>query len=120
MRTELSNIILINCLKKMRSLMFSFDSILKIDGLIVVYLRISGYIGINNFRTTPNKSDIHFFINETQPSLLKALHNSRHFVCKNNLFPFEQHPQCSAVTQSISHGNVKYRFYILVFLMLFN
>ena len=42
---------------------------------MMVYLKVSDYIDINNFRATPNNSYFQFFYkNVTQLSLLKVLH----------------------------------------------
>ena len=98
-KIEQQNINLLNCLKnKKRSLIF-----LKNNGLFKDFRRDQLTIFVPRRMTLIFQ--IFFLINETQLNLLKVLHNFiRHFVCKTNLFLFEQTLQCSAITRSISNG----------------
>ena len=64
-------------------------------------------IAVNNFRATRNNSDSQFFMtNETQLSLLKILYCFKTIRAQEELLLFEQPPQCSAVTRSISDGMI--------------
>ena len=76
---------------------------------MMVYLKSSDYIGNQQF-SCRNNFDFHFFlISDTQLSLLKVLHSFKAFYMQEkNSFIFEQPPQCSPVTRSISHGSLHF------------
>ena len=90
----------------------------------MVYLKISDKKGNQEFSCNAELLRNLFFpnkINETQSGLLKVLHNFSTYCVKEEMFLFEQPPQCSAVTRSISHqegilNNSEIRCYFLLIL----